>query len=217
MIGLNLCGKDIVKIVITGGPCAGKTTAMNSLKERIKGMGYSLVFVPETATELICSGLAPWTLSGSVSYQKFQMMLQLEKERIYTQAAADIKDTDKVLMVFDRGAVDNKAYITDDEYAGILRELSLSEDELVNGYDGIFHLVTAAKGAVEQYTLSNNNARTESPEEAAKLDDRLMEVWKKHPYVRVVDNSCGFEEKIKKLTDEIILFLTEHEKKADRQ
>lgn len=41
-------------------------------------------------------------------------------------------------------------------------ELSLRDGR----YDGIFHLVTAARGAEENYSLDNNEARTESVEVA---------------------------------------------------
>ena len=45
--------KTITKIVITGGPCAGKTTAMNKIQKAFTALGYSVIFIPETATELI--------------------------------------------------------------------------------------------------------------------------------------------------------------------
>ena len=56
---------DITKIVITGGPCAGKTTAMNWISNAFRERGYDVLFVPETATELITGGVAPWTCKTS--------------------------------------------------------------------------------------------------------------------------------------------------------
>ena len=38
---------DITKIVITGGPCAGKTTAMNWISNAFRERGYDVLFVPE--------------------------------------------------------------------------------------------------------------------------------------------------------------------------
>ncbi len=49
----------ITKIVITGGPCAGKSTAMSWVQNAFTNMGYTVLFVPETATELIGGGVAP--------------------------------------------------------------------------------------------------------------------------------------------------------------
>ena len=37
-------------------------------------------------------------------------------------------------------------------------------------YNAIFHLVTAADGAVQYYTLANNETRTEGPAQAIALD-----------------------------------------------
>ena len=44
---------EITKIVITGGPCAGKTTALSWIQSNFTKLGYTVLFVPETATELI--------------------------------------------------------------------------------------------------------------------------------------------------------------------
>jgi nucleoside-triphosphatase THEP1 len=53
--------KELTKIVITGGPCAGKSTAMSRIQSEFSTRGYTVLFVPETATELITGGVAPWT------------------------------------------------------------------------------------------------------------------------------------------------------------
>lgn len=45
--------KQIYKIVITGGPCAGKSTALTWIQNEYTKKGYTVIFVPESATELI--------------------------------------------------------------------------------------------------------------------------------------------------------------------
>ena len=77
----------ISKIVITGGPCAGKSTAMSWVQNAFTQMGYAVLFVPETATELITGGVAPWTCGTNAEYQKCQLKLQIEKENMFEQAA----------------------------------------------------------------------------------------------------------------------------------
>jgi len=201
---------EITKIVITGGPCAGKTTAMSWVQNAFTQMGYRVLFVPETATELITGGVAPWTCGSNLEYQKCQMKLQLEKERIFEQAARTM-DAEKVLIVCDRGALDNKAYMSEAEFSELIRCLDANEVELRDNYDAVFHLVTAAKGAEEFYTTANNSARTETVEEAASMDDRFIYAWTGHPHLRVIDNSTGFEDKMKKLIAEISSFLGEPE------
>lgn len=203
--------KHITKIVITGGPCAGKTTGMSWIQNAFTAMGYSVIFIPETATELISGGVAPWTLNSNLDYQLCQMKLQIEKEKIFEEAATKIYNSNKILIVCDRGAVDNKAYMSDMEFKRALTLLNLNETELRDNYDAVFHLVTAAKGAEKFYTLSNNKARTETIEEAAAMDDKLISAWTGHPHFRVIDNTKGFEEKMKHLIAEISSFLGEPE------
>lgn len=178
--------KRITKIVITGGPCAGKTTALSRIQTAFTDLGYTVIIIPETATELIMGGIAPWTLESNLDYQLCQMKLQLEKEKIFTEGAAKLFGKEKVLVVCDRGMMDNKAYMTESEFANALQLLGYGETELRDEYDAVFHLVTAAKGAAEFYTTANNDARTETAEEAAAMDEKLIAAWTGHPHFRVM-------------------------------
>lgn len=201
---------EITKIVITGGPCAGKTTAMSWIQNAFTARGYAVLFVPETATELISGGVAPWTCGTNTDYQKCQIQLQMEKERLFRQAAETMAK-EKILIVCDRGAMDNKAYMSELEFSCVLRELHYDEVALRDNYDAVFHLTTAAKGAEAFYTTANNTARTETPAQAAALDDKLIAAWTGHPHLRIIDNSTDFEEKMKRLIAEIAAFLGEPE------
>lgn len=201
---------EIIKIVITGGPCAGKSTAMSWVQNAFTQMGYTVLFVSETATELITGGVAPWTCGTNSEYQQCQMKLQIEKEKIFCEVAATMS-TDKVLIVCDRGALDNKAYMDALEFLSVLKAIGINEVELRDNYDAVFHLVTAAKGAVEFYTTANNSARTETVEEAAEMDDKLISAWTGHPHFRVIDNTSDFEGKMRRLISEISSFLGEPE------
>ena len=201
---------EITKIVITGGPCAGKTTAMSWIQSNFTKLGYTVLFVPETATELITGGVAPWTCGTNADYQKCQMKLQLEKERIFEQGASTMP-VEKILIVCDRGTLDNKAYMSSLDFATVVSSLGCNEVELRDSYDAVFHLVTAAKGAEQFYTTANNAARTETVEQAAELDDKLIAAWTGHPHLRIIDNAAGFEDKLKKLIAEIAAFLGEPE------
>lgn len=199
---------SVKKIVITGGPCGGKTTALSRIQRDLSHLGYTVLIVPETATSLISGGVAPWTCASNEAYQRCQMLMQLQKERIFEQAASTMPK-DKIVIVCDRGELDNKAYMTDEEFARVLEFLKMSEVELRDGYDAVFHLVTAAKGAEEYYTLDNNGARYETVEEASALDDKFIEAWTGHPHLRVIDNRTDFEGKMHHLMREITYFLGE--------
>ena len=196
------------KIVITGGPSAGKTTAMSWVQNAFTKLGYTVLFVPETATEFITGGVAPWTCGTNLDYQKVQMELQLTKERLFEKAARTMK-AEKILIVCDRGAIDNRAYMNDEEFAVVADRLGLSVGAVLESYDAVFHLVSAAKGAEEFYTLANNAARYETVNQAVQMDDRLIEAWKSNPHHYVIDNSVELREKLKKLIAQIREFLGE--------
>ncbi len=198
----------LTKIVITGGPSAGKTTAMSWVQNAFSKLGYTVLFVPETATEFITGGVAPWTCGTNLDYQKVQMTLQLEKERLFEQAARTMK-AEKILIVCDRGAIDNKSYMNEEEFAAVLQEVGKTEEELLQSYAAVFHLVSAAKGAEEFYTFANNAARYESVSQAVALDDRLIQAWQGHPHHYIIDNSVELREKLKKLIAQIRDFLGE--------
>ena len=199
--------QKITKIVLTGGPCAGKTTAMNWIQNNFVKQGYKVIFIPETATELITSGFAPWDTRTNIDFQDIVLNLQLEKEKIFETAVKSLPN-EKILLVCDRGILDNKAYMSKKDFNNLLKKNRLDEIQLRDSYDAVFHLVTAAKGAKEYYNL-DNEARTETIEEASRLDDLLISSWTGHSHLRIIDNTCDFEEKMKRLMREIAAVLGE--------
>ncbi len=202
--------KLIHKIAITGGPCSGKSTAMSWLQNTLPKMGYYVIFIDETPTNLILGGVSPWTMDSNVTFQKYVLKYQLAKERIFEEAAKHLDNYDKIVIVCDRGALDGKAYMTDSEFETTLQELDTNEIALRDRYDAVFHLVTAAKGASDFYN-NDNPARTETAEEAIEQDEKTLKAWIGHPHLRVIDNSTDFETKMRRLIAEIVHFLGEPE------
>ncbi len=192
----------IKKIVITGGPCGGKTSALKFVSEFFTKKGFRVLVVPETATELISGGISVASLGTNVAFQKCVMELQLKKEEIFENAARAMRD-EKILLVCDRGAVDNRAYMTQEEYEEILAFTGKTHKELSGSYDAVFHMVTAADGAADFYTTGNNRARTETPEKAIALDKKIISAWSEHRHFRIIDNSTDFKNKAKRLILEI--------------
>ena len=138
--------QKITKIVLTGGPCAGKTTAMNWIQNFFQKQGYKVLFVPETATELITGGLTPWETKNYSDFEGILFDLQMEKEKLFEEGAKKLPN-EKILIVCDRGLLDNKAYMPKRDFDYLLKSKKLSEVKLRDSYDAVFHLVTAAKGA----------------------------------------------------------------------
>ena len=58
---------DIVKIVFTGGPCAGKTSIIKKIKKYLKEKNYEVIVVPETATLLKEAGINYQLLNNVLS------------------------------------------------------------------------------------------------------------------------------------------------------
>ena len=191
---------NIKKIVLTGGPCGGKTTSIQKIVEEFEEKNYKVIVVPEAATTLINMGITPLTLPA-FEFQK----LVLELSQYYEKLAyntAKLYDQD-VIIICDRGALDGKAYIDKNGFNKLLNHLHLTEDYLMSSYDLIIHLKTAADGKEEFYTLDNNSARTETIEEARKKDKLTLNAWLGHSQLKIIGNDTNFEEKINKVIFEI--------------
>ena len=189
--------KSITRIVLTGGPAAGKTTLISRiLKEFRQEDGWKVITIPETATELI-SGFGIRPFGNCVSMEDFQYFViedQLHKERLALKGAEMVPE-DKVLIIYDRAVLDDKAYISDAQFAKTLAHFGKTEQEVLAGYDAVLHLVTCAKGAEFAYNYGNA-ARYETVEVAREKDDLTLRAWSTHPAVYVIDNSVNFEDKI---------------------
>jgi len=129
--------KEITKIVITGGPCAGKSTALSWIQAEYTKRGYTVIFIPESATELILAGISSFTLNSDIEFQSLLLKNQLAKEKLFEEAAKKLPNANKVLLVCDRGAMDGKAYIKNNEYEQMLKYLGVSEVELRDNYDAV--------------------------------------------------------------------------------
>ena len=187
------------KIAITGGPCAGKTTAMQKIVQEFTEKGYKVLVVSEAATELINGGIKPFG-DGAID-----MYTQLSKERIFERIANNMEQD--TIILCDRGVFDNKAYISEGEFLQLLKERNLNEMEVCDSYDMVIHLVTAAAGAVEHYTTENNSARTETPEEAIIKDKKTLESWTGHKRIEIIGNEGSFDDKLHNVIKTIYEFL----------
>lgn len=195
--------KNIHRIVITGGPCAGKTTAFARIESELSSRGYKVFVVPETFTEMFNGGIKLLDYKN-IDFQEMLLNQQIHKEMMY-DTAAEKYENENVIILYDRGTVDNLAYMSIEESEELLQRIGYRSNELKTRYDAVIHMVTAADGAVEAFLANckNNEARYENVEDAIATDRLLMKVWTGHPHLRVVDNSTDFEEKISRVVSEI--------------
>lgn len=192
----------IYRVVLTGGPCAGKSSAMTKLRERLQNLGFQVFIIPEAAT-LLMTGGAKVTDKSTV-----EDVLAFETSLIKTQMAIEdnFHDLAKVskkptILLCDRGTLDPKAYMTDDLWQALMDLNGWSIPMLRDKrYDCVIHLVTTAIGAEKFYTLENNNVRTETIEQARELDHKLRASYIGHSQLYIVDNAVNsFDEKLQKV------------------
>ena len=189
--------KTIKRIVLTGGPAAGKTSLISRiLKEFKEEDGFKVITIPETATELI-SGFTLGPFPGCMSMLEFQYFVisdQLHKEQLALKGAETVPQ-DKIIIIYDRAIFDDRAYMTQEEFENTLAYFKTTPEKVMAGYDAVLHLVSCAKGAEFAYNF-DNVARYESIEDARTKDDETLKAWSSHPNLYVIDNSVDFEDKI---------------------
>lgn len=204
----------VVKIVLTGGPCGGKTSAMPVLKQMLQDKGWKVYTTPEVATLASDHGV---NLGDPGSPDKFfafiNLMMALEGT-METWA----KDTGRdCIILSDRGLMDAKAYTPDDLWPQYLATYNLNEPNMREGrYDAVFHLVSAANGAPDSYN-HDNPARWENLEQAIVSDRRTQDSWVGHPHFRIIDNSTDFPTKIQRLCSAVEHYLDPNRKEIERR
>ena len=165
--------QKITKIVLTGGPCAGKTSALSKIEEIFTEKGYKVLVVGESATEIINSGIKKSVLKTKKDFQLAILRMQKAKEELYYEAAS--KMSNKVLIVCDRGTLDGKAYLPEVDFQYLMKVTNTNEIELRDNYDAVFHLVSAAKGAKEYYK-KETQSKGNTFKLALKKDDLTIDL-----------------------------------------
>ena len=195
-------------IVLTGGPCSGKSTSLAYLTEKLSDHGFMVAVIPETATMITNNGINRHIMDrmGQILvYQEAIVDIQLAMEETYKTAMEKAFPNRKKILLLDRGVMDTKAYLPKKEWEGILAKKRLSEINLRDRYSGVIHLLTAADGAAEHYSREGNPARLENTvEDAIAADRRTRNAWLGHRRFVVIDNQTGFDEKIKRTLNIIL-------------
>eukprot|EP00536_Pseudo-nitzschia_multiseries_P015134 jgi/Psemu1/298924/fgenesh1_pm.827_\ len=193
----------LFKFILTGGPCGGKTTAIARLSYFLKERGFEVIACCEVYTVLASNGMSLdyYSTEGmdtviQNSVLDVQLSLEDSIERVLKARGKP------AVLLCDRGPMDGKAYLSDEKWKKILDERGVTEAELRDmRYNAVFHMVTAADGASTFYTLENNEARSETPEQARDLDRRSQKCWLGHAHMYVLDNSTDFETKLRRLVN----------------
>lgn len=192
----------VYKLVLTGGPCAGKTTALKRMGDFFRAKGFRVFTVPEAATCMYTNGIRfedGSTPANRFAFQWSLLDLQMTQEDGFERFA--YVNGQPSILLCDRGLMDGSVYMQPEEWACLVKANGMDEVSLRDGrYDGILHLITAAFGAEEHYSLDNNEARSESVEMAVNVDARAEAAWLGHPRQILFDNSTDFEAKMDRVT-----------------
>ncbi len=193
----------IKTIVLTGGPCAGKTSALVKVIEHFSSLGYKVFTIPEVPTIFSQAGMDYLTKNQNFFYEgeKATLEMQLAFEDKFYKMASQIKQP--VLIICDRGALDISAYMTKEMWGKITGLVGVNNRQLLERYDAVLHLVSAADGAEQFYTTATNSTRTEGIELARQLDKKVIEAWAEHPQLRVINNHEDFDNKLNRVLKEI--------------
>ena len=191
------------RIVLTGGPCAGKTTALVKIIEHFSSLGYKVFIIPEVPTLFSQAGMDYLTDNHAFFYEgeKATLEMQLALEDKFTRIAETI--TTPTIIVCDRGTMDISAYMKPEMWDEITAGVGTCSEKLRARYDAVLHLVSAADGAEQFYTTANNAERTEGLELAREVDKKVIQAWSEHPHIRVINNHENFDTKINRVIQEI--------------
>lgn len=177
--------KSKMKIVLTGGPGGGKTTAaelfLREFRERLS-------LVPETATALFKGGYPRVSDPTVIRLMQSSIFhIQRNMEDIYQHLFPEH------ILLCDRGTIDGAAYwpaSSNDFFSSVKTTYQAELDR----YEVVIFFETAAAGG---FPIDlGNKIRTEGKKEAIELDKKLYELWSNHPRFIFIPNHSSFFTKI---------------------
>jgi predicted ATPase len=170
---------DHRRIVLTGGPGAGKTAVLELVRQYFC---RHVDVLPESASVLFGGGFRRGnTAVGRAAAQRAIFHVQRELE-VVAQAESPAAAT-----VCDRGTIDGFAYWPGPE--DFWAAMGTTRDEELRRYVAVIHLRTPS--VTSGYNHSNP-VRLESAEEAALVDQRIAAAWDGHPRRSFVESSPDF-------------------------
>jgi len=190
------------QIVLTGGPCGGKSSILAVIRDRLRKRGMQVIAVPEYATHFFANSdgfQVEWV--GTEKEQGLQdvfLRYQVMQEDMFREFAA--LNSKPTVLLLDRAALDQKAHTSGAIWESALRKNKVTERQLLDRYDLVVHLGTCAKvGDYEWGPGSNNPGRYHNPEEAAELDGVCESAWHDHKQFRMVPHFEKFQDKVEQV------------------
>jgi predicted ATPase len=176
------------RIVLTGGPGAGKSVIGRELAARFP---QQFVLVPESATHVYTVLKTRWDRLDLPARRDVQRKIyrnQVEQEQRIAAAHPD-----RVLLL-DRGTIDGAAYWPEgaEDY---WRDLGTTHDIELSRYHTVVWLETAAALGIYDGDASNT-VRFEDAAGAVAAGHKLLDLWGPHPNLKHVGAFVSLEDKI---------------------
>ena len=210
-------GDQIVRIVLTGGPCGGKSSCLTQLVKRLQEQRYNVYVAPEMPTMLKQHCECPYPFKPNPTVADAMHALSWESNKMQLQA--DMEDAlydvarssgERTVILCDRGLPDSAAYVSEDAFQTILDDHDWLLDKLMARYSLVVHLESAAiDTSLYNQLASNNAARHETEEEARDLDLLTQKAWASHPNVVMIRN-CTVGEDFEKKKQLAVASVLEH-------
>jgi thymidylate kinase len=183
------------KIVLTGGPCGGKSTTLRALE---KAFPEQIIFVPEVATILLKGGFpvpgrdVKWSQAWQSAFQSAILPLQKSLEDAFVLIA---KENGKKLLICDRGVLDGAAY-TPGGHITFCQTYNIKGEEAIARYSAVIHLESLATANPEKYGKTGNENRFEPLERAQELEFATRQAWEMHKNHSIINGQHGIEKTI---------------------
>ncbi len=175
------------RIVLTGGPGAGKTAVLELVRQEFCA---HVQVLPEAAGIVFGGGFprtgSPDRLRGA---QRAIFFVQRELESI---GEAD----NAAVVLCDRGTVDGAAYWPGPD--SFWDAVGTTQEREMSRYDAVIHLRTPT---IDRGYNNGNPLRTESASAAAEIDERLLRIWNAHPRRFIVPSFQEFLEKAARVVE----------------
>ncbi len=174
------------RVVLTGGPGGGKSTAADLLRREI---GERVIVVPEAATMLFAGGFPATGRSPGASQARRPRSTTCNATSRTSRPPSTPNGSCCAIEAPSTAAPTGRTVPTTSTRASAART---SRSSL--RYDAVIFFETAALGS--HGFESENPVRTETQQEAVELDGRLRELWAPHPWFTVIPHSASFFRKM---------------------
>lgn len=193
--------KRLPRVVLTGGPCSGKTTVLEAIRQEL---GDKVHCVPEVASILIGQvGLKP--PADALAMARFQRTLGSVQTLFEDASEQQALDDGKKLVVLDRGLLDNAAYLKGGkgEFESVF---GMSVGAAAKRYDLVMVLEVPPESVYREHA-GNNPARSEPFAHAAELGLRIKQAWETHPRHALIPNGDGMAQKTEDVLRKLVALL----------